>query len=415
MRWTMLLREFIQDIRRQKLRAFLTVFAITWGTLTVILLMAFGAGLQFRMQEGLLNAADRVIVLNGGQTSRKYQGLPVGRSINLVEEDVDRLRMAIPEIAMISPQIGRWDAQLRRGNKTALTYMEGVYPNFEAMRRMYPTGGGRFLNDLDVHERRRVVFLGCEITRELFGNDQPIGDRVDIDGVPFKVVGIMGPKMQTSMNNGPDTRRAIIPFSTFQSIYGNRYLHSIAIKPQSDHYSARIKRELYRILGKKYRFDPEDEKTLQIWDYDEFIKQQDKVFLGITVFLGSLGIMTLVVAGVGVANIMYVVVKERTQEIGVKRAVGAKRRDIMGQVIFESLLFSALGGLSGMLLAKALIALIWLLPADQGAMQFLSRPLMDSAVVLVAASVLGAIGLIAGYFPARKAAHIDPVDALRYE
>jgi len=171
----MLVREFLQDIKKQKLRAFLTTFAITWGTMVVILLMAFGAGLSFRMREGLLNAADRVITVYANQTSIKYQGLPIGRRIRLTEADAELLRQSIPMVGQVCPQLGRHGIRLRSGSRTALTYTEGVYPNFEFMRRMYPAAGGRFLDALDQEQKRRALFLGSAIAKELFGDENPVG------------------------------------------------------------------------------------------------------------------------------------------------------------------------------------------------------------------------------------------------
>jgi putative ABC transport system permease protein len=410
----LLIREFWEDIKKQKTRAILTTVAIAWGAMTMILLMAFGSGLAFRMREGMLNAANRIVMMWNGQTSIKYEGLHVGRRIQLVEDDCRIIKESIPMIADLSAQMGTY-ARLRNGERSASTYMEGVYPSFEALRRMYPSAGGRFLNEMDLVEKRRVVFLGSVIAQELFGNESSIGKSVVIDGVPFIVVGILPKKLQTAMNNGPDDRRAVIPFSTFKSIYGWTYVHQVLVRPRNPGESRLIMNEIRRIMGRKYRFDPTDEKALEIWDTIEIIKMQDKVTLALNIFLTVVGLMTLVIAGVGVANIMYVVVKERTREIGIKRAMGAKRRHIMAQFIFEALCIALVGGLTGMLVALGIIKLVWMIPAKGGAMEFLGRPLLSIPVIVVAVTVLGLIGLMAGLFPARKAANVDPIDALRYE
>ncbi|MBN2090326.1 ABC transporter permease [candidate division KSB1 bacterium] len=410
----MLLREFLIDIKKQKLRAFLTTIAITWGTLAVILLMAFGKGLSFRMQESLLNAGDRIVRIYGGQTTKKFEGLPVGRRIRLVEDDARILKESIPLISAVNVMYGK-NVRLRNGDKIASTYMEGVYPAFEFLRRMFPAAGGRFLNEKDLVEKKRVVFLGEEIAGELFGKEDPVGKTLKLDGLPFTVIGVMPKKMQTSMNNGPDTRRAIIPFSTFESIYGYRYLNELIVKPGRAEDNEIVIKEVRRILGRKYKFDPSDERALPMWDFIEGEKITGKIFLGINIFLAVIGTMTLIIAGVGVANIMYVVAKERTHEIGIKRAVGAKKIHIILQFIFESLLIAFIGGALGILFAIGLIKLIWMIPAGDGGAAFLARPLLSTSVVVVAVTVLTCIGLLAGLFPARKAANVDPVEALRYE
>ena len=280
---------------------------------------------------------------------------------------------------------------------------------------MYPAAGGRFLDDADVVLQRRVIFLGAVITKEIFGDEDPIGKTLMVDGTPFTMVGVMQKKIQTAMNNGPDTRRAIVPYTTFRTIYGNKYVNSLVVRPSDPSKQAFVKTELYRVLGRKYRFDPADERALAIWDFIEDMKMNDKISFGVEIFLTSIGFLTLLIAGVGVANIMYVVVKERTREIGIKMAVGARRRYILAQFIFEALFIAFIGGLIGVLFSWGVVSIVRMFPADEGAMQFLGRPILSTGVMLFTSGILALVGLLAGLFPARKAASVDPVESLRYE
>jgi putative ABC transport system permease protein len=410
----MLIREFFEDLKTQKMRAFLTTMAIAWGIIAVTLLMAFGEGLAERMRAGLLNAGDRIIRVYSGQTTKKWEGLPIGRRILLRAEDCQVIEKNIPQVTVAVPGYGK-GARLRVGDKINSTFMEGVYPEFEFLRRTFHGAGGRFLNGKDLQERKRVVFLGGEIAKELFGRPDPIGETVDIDGLPFTIIGTMPKKLQTSMNNGPDDYRAIIPFTTFQSIYGYTYLSEMIVKPARFEDGMLVEQEIRRVLGKKYQFDPSDERAVPMWNFIENEREGGKIFRGINIFLAVIGSMSLIIAGVGVANIMYVVAKERTHEIGIKRAVGAKRSYIIFQFIFESLLIAFIGGAFGMLISLLIIKLMWMLPAQEGAMEFLGRPLLSGSVLAVSVCLLAFIGLIAGLFPARKAAAVEPVEALRYE
>ena len=410
----MLIREFLEDIRTQKTRAFLTTIAISWGIIAVTLLMAFGEGLSFRMKEGLMNAGDRIIRVYGGQTTKKWEGLPIGRRIWLRVDDCRVIEENIPQVSVAAPGLGRW-VRLKVGEKISSTHMEGVYPEFEYLRRTFHGAGGRFLNEKDLQERKRVVFLGSEIANELFGRPDPIGEIVEIDGIPFKIIGIMPKKLQTAMNNGPDDRRAIIPFTTFQSIYGDKYLDEMIVKPVRSEDGLYVEEEIRRVLGKKYQFDPSDERAVPMWNFIENEREGAKVFRGINIFLAVIGSMSLIIAGVGVANIMFVVAKERTREIGIKRAVGARRSTIIFQFVFESLLIAFVGGSIGMLVSVGIIKLMWMMPVQSGAMEFLGRPVLSTTVIWVSILLLSLIGLLAGIFPARKASMVNPVEALRYE
>jgi putative ABC transport system permease protein len=409
-----LLREFFYDLRAHRTRALLTLIAITWGTVAVVLLLSFGEGLGTQMMKGLVNAGNSIMIVYGGETGLTYQGLPKGRRIRMMEEDADLLRKVIPGIDMISPQY-RKNVTLTYGKFSITTECEGVNPLFEEMRRMYPAGGGRFLDEADVKEQRRVLFLGEEIAKDIFKDEDPIGKTILVDDVPFTMVGVMQKKIQTSMNNGPDVRRAIIPYTTFRTTYGNIYVNTLVVHPTDPSQQERVKSEIFQVLGRKYQFDPEDERALGIWDFIEAERISRNIGIGVSIFLFSVGFLTLLIAGVGVANVMYVVVKERTREIGIKMAVGARRSYILAQFIFEALLLALIGGTIGLLFSYGVVSLVQMMPADDGPMQFLGHPVLSSFTMLMTTGILTLIGFMAGFFPARKAASVDPVDSLRYE
>ncbi len=409
-----LIKEFLHDMGNHRMRTALTLIAIAWGTLSVVLLLAFGSGFGEAMEEGMVNAWNRVVILYGGETGEVFHGLPKDRPIRLTEADAALLKETVPDIVMISPEYEK-NVELQYGKTHLTTECEGAGPSFEVMRTMYPQAGGRFIDANDIKYRKRSLFLGPTVAHHLFKGANPVGKTVMLDKVPFTVIGIMEKKLQTSMNNGPDSWRAIIPYSTFRIIYGMKYVNSILIRGFAPSTQARMINDIRKVLAAKYRFDPTDDRALNMFDtmrIDEMIK---KITLGLEIFLGAVGFFTLMIAGVGVANVMYVVVKERTREIGIKLAVGAKKTYVLWQFVFETLLISLLGGTTGLLLSWGIVAATGLLNTSSGALRFLGRPALSVGIMLFTVIALTLIGLLAGVFPARRAASVDPVESLRYE
>jgi putative ABC transport system permease protein len=407
-------RLFRADLGHQTKRIVLTVLAIAWGTLSIVILLSFGEGLKRAFAKGTRGMGEGIAVVWPGNTTRAYMGLPSGRAIPLKEEDPDILRGRIPEIEALSVELAR-RVPVTVGAKTINARVRGVEPEFGDLRNLRPRPGGRFLNGPDLAEKRRVVFLGEELARDLLGGEDVVGKTVQINQSAFVVVGVAQKKIQMGMYNGPDSNQATIPATTFKSMYTDARIENLVYRPVTLQAGDTAKAQVYRVMGAKYHFDPEDTRSLGIWDTRENQRITDNIAFGIQIFLGIIGGLTLLVGGMGVANIMYAVVKERTREIGVKMALGAKQRQVMLPFVLEALLMTVLGGAVGTVVSLGLIALIAALPLEGEAFAFMGRPTFSPAIAFATATVLGLVGSFAGFFPARSAASVNPAVSLRYE
>jgi len=410
-----LFRLFTREMRYQKKRIWLTISGIAWGTLSIILLLSFGEGLKQQMAKANKGLGVNIVIMYGGQTTKTYQGLPKGRNIRFTDEDIELLRSKIPQITRISGEYDLYGTSLTYNEKTITERVTGVLPEFEEMRTHYAAAGGRFINKTDIDQRRRVIFLGNNLKDRLFGAEEAVGKQITMNNLPFTVVGVMQEKMQMSMYGGPDENKGTVPSTTLKALEGRSHLSRIVYQVNNLDYAATIKQQIYEILGRKYRFDPTDERALGIWDTIEQTQVAGNMLIGIQLFLGLIGALTLLIASVGVANIMYVSVKERTQEIGIKRALGAKRRHIKQQFILEALMIAVVGGIIGGVVSLLIVQGLQGIPVSDGPLELLGKPTFSWPIAISTATILGVVGLAAGFFPARRAARVDPIESLRYE
>ncbi len=404
------LHQLWADLRAQRLRTTLTILGITWGTVAVVILLAFSVGLERQTMKRFHGLGDRIVILFGGRTTVPYAGFREGRAIRIREADAAILEREIPDITMISPEYSDRETPVRRGKNAVNPNITGIYPVYGEMRNVIPEAGGRFINHLDLDERRRVAFLGDEVARILFREESPVGSEVMIGNVPFIVIGVLKPKIQNSSYNSRDEDRVFIPASTHQAIFGDQYVANVVYRTRGPEVTAAVERRIYELLGRKYRFDPSDEDALQVWDTAEWERMFGYLFFGFKLFFAIVGSFTLSVGGIGVANIMYIVVRERTPEIGIKRSVGARRGNILWQFLTESVLLVAIGAMLGVLLSVGIVKLLSFVPMQE----FVGSPTISLQVAVLTMSLLAFVAMLAGYFPARRAASLDPVECLRY-
>jgi putative ABC transport system permease protein len=402
------IRQILRDLRSQRLRTFLTVFGIVWGTTAVSLLLAFGQGFHRQAIKNARGLGTDIVIAWPSRTSISYEGLGKGRGIVLTERDIELLRKRASALGAISAEYSD-NLRLQHGRRTLMVDVSGIEPSFGEMRNVIPAAGGRFINPIDEGKKRRVAFIGDDLAEDLFGGSDPVGQLVRLQGSPFQIVGVMQPKIQNSNYRGNDKNKIFIPASTFRALTGQEYLDNFIFTASHVTLTDPVIEEVRAILAGKHQFDPQDEQALQVWDTTAMAQFLDTFMLAFQLFLGAVGSLTLVVGGIGVSNIMNVVVEERTREIGIKMALGARPRSILRQFLVETLLITAVGGAVGLAITAAVCQVF---PAV-GLEDFVGVPRISPLVSGLTAGLLGLIGLVAGFFPARTAANLHPVVAMK--
>ncbi|MGO9201698.1 MAG: ABC transporter permease [Limisphaerales bacterium] len=411
-------REALGALAHYRLRSALTMLSITWGVASLVLLLAYGQGFERALTKAFLQIGKDLVVLFPGQTSMQAGGERSGRHIRLVLSDVKAIQEGVPAVEAVSPEL-RQSYPFVFNDRTRSYSVSGVYPSYQRIRDA-EVAVGRFLTEQDLLQRRRVVVIGETLRKQLFSGLPAVDSEVRINGARFTVVGVLEKKTQITNYQAPDDLTAFVPFSTLSGLADVRYLDDIVLLPASNQFRDRIAAEVRAALARAHNFNQTDERAVQIIEWNKFLAVVTNVSLGLKLLLTIIGTFTLSIGAVGVVNIMLVSVTERTREIGVLKALGARRRHILLQILLEGLTLTLSGGSLGFVLAAALVKLIGSLPflgplfEDTSGRGDIHLAVSVSALA-ISISILTTVGVVAGMIPAIRAARLDPVQAIRSE
>ncbi|MEJ2421591.1 MAG: ABC transporter permease [Acidobacteriota bacterium] len=401
-------RQLLRDLKSQRLRTFLTLFGIVWGTVAVSLLLAFGAGFHQFLRQRMSHLGQNVVFAWPSLTSMPYEGFNKGRPIHLTEEDIEAVSDQVRDLAGISVEY-RSSMTVRNQAKTMSVHVSGVSPSYATLRNLGITPGGRFLDPIDLARQRQVAFIGGTLAKELFHTKHVVGRRFEINGSPFMIVGVLKLNSQESGFGGREAEHVWIPATTFTVLTGQKYISDFLFKAPSAIQTPRVKKDVVAALAARQRFNPKDTQAISMWDTSKAFAFLDTFMLGFQLFLGIVGSITLIVGGIGVSNIMHVVVEERSRETGIKMALGAHGSWVRRQFLVETMIVTVFGGALGLLISSGICALF----SHTHLTHFVGHPTLSSSVALLTAGILGIVGIVAGYGPAKEASKLDPVVAMK--
>src|SRR3984893_4811287 len=409
-----LLHESYNAMRHNRRRTALTMLGMAWGIATVVMLLAYGDGFGRACANIFANFGTKLFIVVPGRSSMQSGGEKAGAPVRLTLEDVDLLTANIPQIIHIAPSCSK-DANVQYDTRSFTMPVNGEYPNTFAIRAL-SLDQGRFFNPEDQIQHARVTVIGSETKEKLFSGRNALGEHIRLNGISFEIVGILGPKMQAGDDNV--NRVVYVPFTSMSDLKDTHYLDSVWFNYETNDYE-RIEQSVRYVMATQHKFNPADRRALFVFNLMEQVHQFEIITLGLKILLAFIGTLTLGIGGVGLMNIMLVSVTQRTREIGVEKALGARRRHIFLQFLAEALTITFMGGFLGILLAYAVAFSVGRLTLYSAMTKHAEardlRLAINPITLIVAILIPSAVGLISGMVPAIRASRLDPIEALRYE
>lgn len=414
-------KEIWSALKKNKLRSFLTAFGVFWGIFMLIIMAGAGKGLENGITQGVGQIATNSFFMWTERTSEPYKGLRRGRYWSYENEDVEFIRN-IREVDIVAPRLfagGGGGNNTVRGDRTASFYIKGDYPEWTKIDPVEQLQG-RWLNEVDILQKRKVCVVGEKVIEEMFEKEEdPLGEYIRVNGVYYQIVGVVKPISNINMN-GRTEESIFMPFTTMQVAYNyGNHVHVMGVTSQQGISASMVEDKVIALLKERHKIAPDDVQAVGHINLEKQFMQFTSLFMGIQILTWIVGIGTLLAGVIGVSNIMLVIIKERTQEIGVMRAIGATPRKVIGQIIMESVFLTTVAGYIGMFLGILLLEgfskLLEMQAASGSSEVFIKSPEVNLSVAIACLAVLIVSGAIAGYIPARKAVQIKPIDALRAE
>ncbi len=406
-------REILNTITRNKARSLLTGFGIFWGIFMLVALVGGGQGLKELLSSNFEGFASNSLILFPQSTTKAYHGFRKGRDWGLTYSDIERLKTQVPQLSVVSPMLSRWGGFAVHGDKKSSCSFKGVLPNYAEVEtpKLYY---GRYINEMDIADGRRVCVIGKRVYKSLFpGGGDPCGQRIQVDSVYYQVVGVDYSDGAMTVNGNAD-QTVVVPITLMQQTYNRGdSIDLLCMTLRPGYRAAQVQQRIRAVVAQAHDVDPTDEKAVFFINTEVMFSMVDSLFHGVNILVWLVGIGTLLAGSIGVSNIMMVTVRERTTEIGIRRAIGATPRIILSQIISESIALTLAAGMAGIIFAIAILQLLELANTHDGIIA--AHFQVDFWTALGALALLSALGVLAGLAPAIRSMSIKPVDAMRDE